>query len=81
MATNETQKFTIEVEMQTRWIPHFLAMLKKMQQYGSLGCSREITFYSDGDGDFRPYFEWDETLPSEADPIKEINGNLYFDAG
>jgi len=33
-------KFTIEVEMQDRWLPHFLAMLLYMQLLGGLGGSR-----------------------------------------
>ena len=44
--------FTIECEMNKRWVPHFLGMLKYMQQLGGLGGSRKVSFYSDGDGDF-----------------------------
>jgi hypothetical protein len=44
--------------------------------------SRQISFYADGDGDFRPKFEYDKTmLPEEAKPIKNSNGDIYFDAG
>ncbi len=74
-------KFTIEVEMKDRWVPRFLAMLKYMQQLGSLGGSRMISFYSDGDGDFRPKFKWDPSLPSDAKPIKDDNGDRTYDAG
>jgi len=74
-------KFTIEVDMQDRWVPQFLGMLKYMQQLGGLGSSRTLTFYSDGDGDFRPKFDWDYELPIERDGINDINGNRFFDAG
>ena len=74
-------KFTIEVEMKDRWVPHFLAMLKYMQQLGGAGCSRTVTFYADGDGDFRPKFNWDVTLPNDAKPVSDNGGNRTYDAG
>lgn len=77
----DEQTIEIKVTMRKRWIPHFLAMLKYMEQLGRLGSSREVTFYSDGDGDFRPKFKWDENLPSDAQAIKDDNGNKFFDAG
>ena len=80
MASNETTEFTMRVKMQTRWVPYFLGMLQRMQRLGSIGSSREITFFSDGDGDFRPRFEWDldvQTQPGHEKP----NGDAYYDAG
>lgn len=77
----ETKKFTIECEMNERWIPHFLAMLKYMQHLGSLGSSRKVMMYADGDGDFRPKFKWDESLPSDAKPVEEHSGDRFYDAG
>lgn len=74
-------KFTVEVEMQDRWVPHFLAMLGYMQLLGGLGGSRMISFYADGDGDFRPKFKWDPELPEVARPIKDNNGDRTYDAG
>lgn len=74
-------KFTIEVEMEDRWVPHFLAMLKYMEQLGSLGRSRCVSLYADGDGDFRPKFKWDRTLPSKVEPKLDNNGNRHYDAG
>jgi len=63
--------FTITCTIRDRWIPHFLGMLKKMEYLGNIGASRRITFYSDGDGDYRPKFEWDEgKLPEPAKPLK-----------
>ncbi len=74
-------EFTIKCSMRTRWVPHFLAMLKYMQQLGGLGGSRIVSFYADGDGDFRPKFEWDSKLPSDAKPIEDNNGDRTYDAG
>lgn len=73
--------FTITCTMKTRWVPHFLAMLKHMQRLGGLGSSRWVHFFADGDGDFRPKFEW-SGLPEEAKPVKTTSNNeLWFDAG
>jgi hypothetical protein len=33
------------------------------------------------DGDFRPKFEWDDSLPSDAKPIKDVDGDRSYDAG
>lgn len=75
------QTFTITVTMRKRWIPHFLAMLKYMQILGQMGSSRRVSIYADGDGDFRPKFEWDDNLPSDAKPRNEYEGNRCYDAG
>ena len=84
----DTKKFTIECEMKERWIPHFLGMLKKMEQLGGLGASRPVGIYADGDGDFRPKFKWDDSMPEVAQPIRaekpgdSPQGKGYFyDAG
>lgn len=50
-------KFSVECEMQDRWVPQFLAMLEYMERLGQVGSSRSLTFYADGDGDFHPKFE------------------------
>lgn len=80
MASNETTEFTIRVKMQTRWVPYFLGMLRYMQRLGAIGASREVTFFSDGDGDFRPTFEWDVDAPL-ADPVRNDVGQHFYDAG
>lgn len=74
--------------MKERWVPDFLGMLQKMQYLGYIGCSREITFFSDGDGDFRPKFTWSEELPKPAtakndDPPTKVpkDSGYFFDAG
>lgn len=78
---NGKTKFTIKCEMKSRWVPHFLAMLKYMEQLGNIGGSRQVCIYSDGDGDFRPKFTWDKSLPQDAEPIVDDNGHKLYDAG
>ena len=51
--------FNIKVEMEERWIPHFQSFLKYMERNGDIGHSSLVGFYADGDGDFRPKFEFD----------------------
>lgn len=55
-------KFEITVEMEDRWVPHFLAMLKYMQQLGGMGASRKVSFYADGDGDFHPQVQMEPNI-------------------
>ena len=78
---NSDKTFTITCTMKDRWVPHFLAMLKYMQHLGGMGSSRVVAFYADGDGDFRPKFEWDKELPSDGNPINDIKGDRLYDAG
>jgi len=80
MASNETTEFTIRVKMQTRWVPHFLGMLRYMQVLGARGSSRMVRFLSDGDGDFRPEFYWDVDTEL-AEPREDDGGNRFYDAG
>jgi len=77
---NSTE-FYIKVEMGTRWVPHFLAMLKYMEQLGGWGSSRSVTFFADGDGDFRPKFTWEHQLPSDGKCVHDHDGNRKYDAG
>lgn len=56
-------EFTIKCRMKERWVPYFLAMLKRMQSNGNAGHSAIIAFYDDGDGDFRPEFKSDVDYP------------------
>ena len=74
------KKFTIEVEMEERWVDDFMSMLDKMEYLGSLGASRTVSIYSDGDGDFRPKFKSDV----EWIKVKEYDYDLvdnHYDAG
>lgn len=68
----------IKAEIDERWVSKFLTMLKTMQFLGNIGSSREITFYSDGDGDFRPKFQFDKEIPIEE---IELEREYFFDAG
>ncbi len=79
--TTNVLKFTIQCEMHKRWVPYFLAMLEYIQYCGSVGKSRRVGLYADGDGDFQPQFNWDEKLPSDAKPKTDDNGHRLYDAG
>lgn len=84
MPDGEYTEITIRVTMRSRWVPVFLAMLKRMQVLGAQGSSRTLAFFSDGDGDFRPRFNWDPKLPSGHEPIEitnPIGQTTFFDAG
>lgn len=70
------KKFTVEVQMEERWIPHFMSMLKHMEMLGGIGSSRELSFYADGDGDFRPKFKTDVDFE-----IVKPDSNNQYDAG
>jgi hypothetical protein len=84
-------KFKIECEMEARWVPHFVSMLKYMQYLGSVGSSRRVTIYADGDGDFRPRFKFFRGLfrklkvrkikPMKPPPEKPHGGDALYDAG
>lgn len=83
-STDPKITFTIKCTMNARWATQFLGMLKCMQKLGSMGSSRMVEFYSDGDGDFRPKFEWDEAtlgIPPALPVLTGTNGNIFFDAG
>jgi len=75
----EDVTFTITATMRGRWARQFLGLLKLMQQNGSVGHSEIVSFYSDGDGDYHPKFEWDDGLPEPAKP-SESRGEPFFDA-
>ena len=79
---NIEREFTIVVKMNQRWIPEFLSMLDAMERLGKQGSSRKIKFYSDGDGDFRPKFDWD-VKGIELNRVTDKNGQirLSYDAG
>lgn len=61
------KEFNINVKMEERWIPYFQSLLMTMQGLGNIGSSRLLGFYSDGDGDFRPKFEFDI-------PVQKVDG-------
>ena len=71
------KKFTIEVEMEERWIDCFMSMLDRMERLGRLGSSRTVSIFSDGDGDFRPKFKSDVDWEEVESDIEEN----HYDAG
>ena len=74
------KKFTIEVEMEERWIDDFCSMLKEMERLGNIGSSKKVGIYSDGDGDFRPKFDID-TEYKKTFPITNTRCEEIYDAG
>lgn len=80
---DKEKTFNIKVTMKERWIPYFCSMLLEMQRNGKIGHSGIIGFYSDGDGDFRPKFEFDtefERVDGYTENIPE-DLEIIFDAG
>lgn len=82
----------ITYRMDKRWLPHFIEMLKTMQSFGNAGHSGYVAFYSDGDGDFHPTFNFYlgntpvEKLPEpleEPAPKKKCGSieAIVYDAG
>ena len=57
MSKNVT--INIKATMSERWVNDFCSMLNWMESCGNLGHSSIVGFYADGDGDFRPKFEFD----------------------
>ena len=84
-------ELNIKCTIQDRWVNHFLGLLRRMQLLGSLGSSRILGFYSDGDGDFRPKFIVDgkeirdievaKPIYDDDCKIKDAICDTFFDAG
>lgn len=72
--------FTVECKMKKRWADQFLSMLNYMSQLGNAGRSRTVSFYADGDGDFRPVFTT-SYLYTVAEPVNDDDGDRLYDAG
>ena len=53
-------KLNIKAFIDERWVNDFCSMLKHMELCGNIGHSSVVAFYADGDGDFRPKFEFDK---------------------
>lgn len=73
------KKFTIEVEMEERWIDYFMSMLNKMEYLGSIGASRNVSIFADGDGDFQPKFK--TSIEWEKVGNDDIDDENHYDAG
>ena len=73
--------------MNERWVNDFCSMLHWMESCGNLGHSSIVGFYADGDGDFRPKFEFDRKYEQtkgfwKRDNTRELpNLEVLFDAG
>lgn len=85
-------KFTIECEMEERWVDQFLSFLSYMQMNGVQGNSEIVGFYSDGDGDFKPKFcfeklnfEWNyaplHRLSIYSSSGVYLGATVFWDAG
>ena len=75
------KKFTIECEMEERWINYFLSFLKELEYNGKIGHSELVGFFSDGDGDFRPTFKTDIDYTKTKSLISVSKEIKFFDAG
>lgn len=53
-------ELNIKAIFDERWLNDFCSMLKWMESCGNIGHSSIVAFYADGDGDFRPKFEFDK---------------------
>ena len=78
---NDNVEFVIKCKMKERWVPYFLAMLKRMQSNGNAGHTAILAFYDDGDGDFRPEFKSNVDYPYPITKTsydwKEENGTVH----
>ena len=58
-----------------------VCVISYMEYLGGIGSSRRVTLYSDGDGDFRPKFEWDRNLSADAETIEDCGDHRLYDTG
>ena len=77
---------TFTATMEERWVDHFCSMLKYMEDMGKIGHSSIVGFYADGDGDFRPKFDFDTAYELKHGRRRYEGANLpeleiMFDAG
>lgn len=71
------KKFTIDVEMEERWIDDFCSMLEQMEILGKVGSSKVVGIYSDGDGDFRPKFNINTGYYRTTPKTNKIDMKIY----
>ena len=55
----ETVSFNINVECERYQIPRLIALLKEFEHCGAIGHTSQMIVLADGDGAFRPKFEFD----------------------
>lgn len=76
------KNFSVNVQMEERWVPFFCSFLKNLEHNSNIGQSYVVGFYADGDGDFRSKFEIGTEFEVQS-PHKDgmiLYRNLY-DAG
>lgn len=80
MNENEEVEFIINCKMKRSWMNTFCSFLKMMENLGHDGMSRDLIFYCDGDGDFRPQFNLPEYRTKQAKQYKSIINGERSDA-
>lgn len=79
MKITDEVEFTVKCRMKRGCADAFLSMLDDMYRLGRAGCSRIVSFDSDGDGIYRPVFETDyEYIPVPVRIIKDYGGIRHF---
>ena len=75
------KRFTIECEMNEKWVNTFCSMLKRMELDGNVGHSEMVGIYSDGDGNFRPkfniYYKCKHVLPKSGNIDLDFSDKIY----
>ena len=79
-------ELNIKAFIDERWVNDFCSMLKHMELCGNIGHSSVVAFYADGDGDFRPKFEFDKEYKKtngywSKDGKKLPDIEVIYDAG
>ena len=46
------KNFSVNVQMEERWVPFFCSFLKNLEHNSNIGQSYVVGFYADGDGAF-----------------------------
>lgn len=74
-------EFIIKCKMKERWVNQFCSLLKEMERNGSAGHTSVLAFMADGDGDFRPKFDFNIHYKEECARLHRYNkGNVDYEA-
>lgn len=60
----EDVTFNVKCTMPKVWASHFQSFLKEMERYGQIGHSGQISFMSNGGGNFKPRFKFTKEYDS-----------------
>jgi hypothetical protein len=83
---NTPMKFIVECTMNAEQAVVFISMLKEMQLLGKVGASRTVGLKIDGDGNFKPEFNFIDlqefmenwpTIKPDMKILKEHNQYIY----